>query len=358
MKHQMSTVRALAARGEITHRMQRVCRGLLACGLGLVLGGLPAVAHGQAERGAAAADAWRTPWGDPDLQGVWTTDALRPVPLERPVDLGERAELSAEEHAERAASEARLLRDDKVEVPRREFPDGGPSHWYEYPDDPSTRTSLIIDPPDGRLPPFTQGAQLRTIDPGTQVSFFGGSYDSSTPKYGPEDFNLNDRCISRGLPNTWVPSIYNNGFQVVQHPGYVVIVYERMHEYRVIPLDGRDALNPNVRQYLGDSRGRWEGDTLVVEVTNFSDQTTYRRSGAARRLTERYTRVDAGTVRVEFTVDDPTTWTRPWTAAVEGKRDPNYWQIFEYACHEGNIQLGFMISASQAEHEGQTAGGR
>ncbi len=330
-------------------RMAAGCLGALLCLS-------PAAVHARAaeqQRVPGAAESFRTPWGDPDLQGVWTTDVMRPVPLQRPEELGERAELSAEEQAERAADEARLLRDDKAEVPRREFPDGGPSHWYEYPEDPSARTSLIIDPPNGRLPPFTQGAQLRTIDPGTQVSFFGGSYDSSTPKYGPEDFNLNDRCISRGLPNTWVPSIYNNGFQIVQHPDYVVIVYERMHEYRVIPLDSREALNPDVRQYLGDSRGRWEGDTLVVEVTNFSDDTTYRRSGAARRLTERYTRVDADTVRVEFTVDDPTTWTQPWTAAVDGKRDPSYWQIFEYACHEGNIQLGFMISASQHEHEAE-----
>ena len=330
-------------------------RGLSGC-LGALLCLSPAVVEAQAageETATTAAEAFRTPWGDPDLQGVWTTDVLRPVPLQRPEELGEQAVLSAEEQAERRADEARLLRDDKAEVPRREFPDGGPSHWYEYPEDPSERTSLIVDPPNGRLPPFTQGAQLRTIDPGTQVSFFGGSYDSSTPKHGPEDFNLNDRCISRGLPNTWVPSIYNNGFQIVQHPNHVVIVYERMHEYRIIPLDRSDPLDPDVRLWLGDSRGRWEGDTLVVEVKNFSDQTTYRRSGANRRLTERYTRVDAETVRVEFTVDDPTTWTSPWTAVVEGKRDPNYWQIFEYACHEGNIQLGFMISASRAEHEAE-----
>ena len=145
----------------------------------------------------------------------------------------------------------------------------------------------------------------------------------------------------------------------MQHPDYVVVVYERMHEYRVIPLDGREALNPDVRLYMGDSRGRWEGDTLVVEVTNFSDQTTYRRSGAARKLTERYTRVDADTVRVEFTVDDATTWTSPWTAAVEGKRDPNYWQIFEYACHEGNIRHvrhpGRRVAAPGARGGGRLA---
>ncbi len=135
----------------------------------------------------------------------------------------------------------------------------------------------------------------------------------------------------------------------MQNQDYVAILYERLHEHRIIPLDGRASLDPGIRTWFGDSRGRWEGDTLVVEVTNFSDRTNYRGAGATLRLTERYSRVDADTVRVEITVDDAATWTRPWTAVIEGKSDAAYWQIFEYACHEANYNMTFMLEAARAE---------
>ena len=167
------------------------------------------------------------------------------------------------------------------------------------------------------------------------------------PYNGPEDLHLADRCITRGLPQTWYPSAYNNGFQIVQSPGYVAVLYERLHEHRIIPLDGRDPINSNIGQWFGDSRGHWEGDTLVVAVTNFSDQTNYRGSGSTRRLIEKYTRVDQDTVRVSITIDDPTTWTQPWTTAITGKRDPDYWQVFEYACHEGNYGMTNILSAAR-----------
>ena len=301
----------------------------------------------------------RTPWGDPDLQGVWTTDWERSVQFERPTDLGERAELTAEEIATRAEGEAISLSDDRDARPQRTgSTEAGPEHWYEFGKETSSRTSLIIDPPDGRIPSLTLGAQARQIDPRTPLGFVGGSMTDG-PYNGPEDLHLADRCITRGYPQTLAPSAYNNGFQIVQNPGYVAILYERLHEHRIIPLDGRPQLTPDIRQIFGDSRGHWDGDTLVVEVTNFSDQTTYsgppfstdpenfRGSGSTRRLVERYTRVDDNTVRIEVTIDDPTTWTRPWTFAVNGKHDPDYWQVFEYACHEGNYGMTNILSAAR-----------
>ena len=292
--------------------------------------------HGAAQGGSGSGDDWttpRTPWGDPDLQGVWTTDSDRPVPFERPTELGERAELTPEECALRA--ERALARD--VETLPVE-----PTIWHEYADVPSPQTSLVVDPADGRIPPLTLGAKARQIDPATRLGFVGGSFDDV--RYaGAQDLNLSDRCITRGMPQTWQPSAYGNGFQIVQTPGNVALLYERLHEHRIIPLDGRPSLHPSIGQIFGDSRGYWDGDTLVVEVTNFSDQTNYRGAGATRRLIERYTRVDDDAVRVEITIDDPTTWTKPWTFAVTGKHDPDYWQIFEFACHEGNYSMTHML---------------
>ena len=304
--------------------------------------------HGQAPEATADAPAeFRTPWGDPDLQGIWDTDAMRSVPLERPTEFGERAVLTNEELAERAGTEAVKARDDKAEP--RQGSDGlrTPVHWDEWSDQPSARSSFIVDPPDGSIPPLTLGAQQRIPVPGSQLGFVGGSFGDG-PFNGPEDLHLADRCITRGLPHTWFPSLYNNGFQIVQTRDHVALLYERLHEHRIIPIDGREPLTPRIRTWFGDSRGHWEGDTLVVEVTNFSDRTNYRGAGATRRLVERYTRVDEDTVRVEITIDDSTTWTMPWTAVLEGKRDPDYWQIFEYACHEGNYSMTFMLEAARA----------
>ena len=330
---------------QATVQRRRIEAAALCCGL---VGGMLSA--------PAAAQVPRTPWGDPDLQGIYTTDAERSVPMERSEQFGERRELTAEELAARADAEERLARDDKHDGPPRD--ETGPKHWFEYADRPSARTSLVIDPPDGRIPPLTLGAQTRAIDPDSVLGFVGGAFDG-TPLNGPEDFNLGERCITRGLPHTWFPSAYNNGFQIVQSPGQVAILYERLHEHRLIPLDGRAALTENVRQWFGDSRGYWDGDTLVVEVTNFSDRTNYKGAGATLRLLERYTRVDADTIEVAITIDDPATWTRPWTFMMTGKRDPTYWQIFEYACHEANYGLSNILSIQrnleQAERENAAA---
>jgi len=300
-----------------------------------------------------AASAWTAPktaWGHPDLQGVWTTDLEIGVPLERPVELGEKATLTEAEYRQRAEMLKKKYNDDKASRVGEVGNEQGPVHWYEGARTVSYRTSLVIDPPNGRIPPYTPEAQKRVVRKGTALGFEGGS-GGGGPFDGPEDLHLADRCITRGLPQTWFPSEYNNGFQIVQSPDYVTIYYERQHEARVIPLDGRPHLNGQVRQWIGDSRGRWEGNTLVVDVTNFGEQTSFRKSSTTLHLIERYTRVDANTVRVETTVDDPTTWTKPWTVAVTGKKDPAYWQIFEYACHEGNYAMRHILSGARAEEK-------
>jgi hypothetical protein len=305
----------------------------------------------NAATSAASSMVPKTAWGHPDLQGVWVTDEEIGVPLERPADLGEKATLTEAEYRQRAEALKKRYQDNRNDRSAQEVGnEQGPVHWYEGARKISYRTSLVIDPPNGRIPPYTPEAQKRAVKPGTELGFVGGSFGKG-PFNGPEDLALTDRCITRGLPQTWFPSEYNNGFQIVQSPNLVMIYYERLHEPRIIPIDGRPHLTSEVRQWMGDSRGRWEGDTLVIDISNFSDRTTFRKAGENLRLTERITRVDADTVRVEVTVNDPTTWTRPWTLAVTGKKDPAYWQIFEYACHEGNYGMTNMLSGARAEEK-------
>jgi hypothetical protein len=293
----------------------------------------------------------RTPWGHPDLQGIWTTDVEIGVPLERPVEFGNTALLTDQEFADRKQRLEKRYQDNKED--RRVRPDNveaGPEHWYEGGIRVSRRTSLIIDPPNGRMPEYTAQAKQRVVPKGTEINV-GGS-NSNGPFDGPEDLHLADRCITRGLPHTWLPSEYNNGFQIVQSADHVVIYYERLHEVRVIPFDSGPNPVPHIDRWMGESRARWDGDTLVIDVTNISDRTTWRRSpGSTRRLTERLTRVDPDTVRVDVTINDPTTWTSPWTFAVTGKKDPNYWQIFEYACHEGNYAMRNILSGARAQEK-------
>src|SRR5262245_40374947 len=219
----------------------------------------------------------KTPWGHPDRQGAWTTDQETGVPMERPVELGEKALLTEAEFRQRTEALKKKYSDNKSNREGEIGNEQGPVHWYEGAQKVSYRTSLVIDPPNGRIPPYTPEAQKRVVRPGTELGFVGGSFGKG-PFNGPEDLALPDRCITRGLPQTWFPSEYNNGFEIVQSPDSVAIYYERLHEPRVIPLDGRPHLAPNIRQWIGDSRGRWEGNTLVIDVSNFGDQTTFRKS--------------------------------------------------------------------------------
>jgi hypothetical protein len=335
-------------------------QSLVACGLVMSLISLgPRGPLAQQSRTTDGSKAWKVPrtsWGHPDLQGIWTTDEEIGVPFERPVELGEQPLLSDQEFADRDERLKKRYRDDKAD--RRARPgqvEAGPEHWYEGGARISRRTSLVIDPPNGRMPEYTTAGKNRVVPRETEINV-GGSRTNG-PFDGPEDLHLADRCITRGLPHTWLPSEYNNGFQIVQTVNEVAILYERLHETRVIPFDTRPAPGSRVAQWMGESRARWEGDTLVIDVTNMSDRTTWRKSpGSTRRLTERLTRVDADTVKVEVTVDDPTTWTRPWTFAVTGRKDPKYWQILEYACHEGNYAMRNILSGARAKEKAAARG--
>ncbi len=259
----------------------------------------------------------RTPWGEPDLQGVWNYSTI--TPLERPRNLAEKQVLTEEEAARLEADTARRRVNDR--------------YWWDRGTKvvEDRRTSLIVDPPNGRVPPLTPEGRQRVA---------AGRVRGTD---GPEQRSLSERCITRTLPR--LPALYNNNFQIFQAPGYVVILMEMIHDARIIPLDGRPHLGRDIRQWHGDSRGRWEGDTLVVDTTNFTDQTNFRGSAENLHLVERFTRVDADTVLYEFTVDDPTTFTRPWTAAIPMTKTEG--PVYEYACHEGNDAMGGMLSMAR-----------
>ena len=278
-----------------------------------------------------------TPWGDPDLQGTWPSGSLIAVPFERQEALGERTTFTDEEAAERAAV---------LQAGAGAGGIGPPPHWLELGDEPS-QTSLVVDPEDGRVPPLTADGARRAAAWRTQ----------SAPGYayaGPADLRPYDRCITRGVPGSAFPNIYSAGMQILQAPGLVVIRHEMIHETRVIPLGGVPHLPDGVRSYMGDPRGRWEGDTLVVETTNFNGLTgSYGRNGdgnptsEALRLVERFRRTAPDTLRYEVRVEDPLTFTAPWVVAFDLPRDADY-TLYEYACHEGNHAMTHMLSAARA----------
>ena len=302
---------------------------------------LPAVTFAQSDEATP-----RTPWGHPDLQGTWTNGNL--TPLERPADVAGKEVLTEEEWAERDAV-ARLSDD---------YSPQGPVGWYNdfwlEQGELSRRTSLIVDPPDGRLPPETseeEERQSRRTDSYTRAHLAHGMRFDSW-----EDFNVYDRCITRGLPGAMMPGFYNHNYVILQTPDYVAILVEMIHDARIIPLSGRSHVSPAVRQWLGDSRGHWEGNTLVVETTNFTDKVQRRRGrfplvvfggDEQLRLVERFTRVDADTIDYQFTVSDPTVWTGQWSAAIPMTTLDG--SLFEYACHEGNYAVPNALGGSRAE---------
>ena len=223
---------------------------------------------------------------------------------------------------------------------------GAPGHWVEW-GKSQRQTSLLIDPPDGRMPPLTPEGQARTA--AAPRGTLGGAQLNSTA-----DFSMWERCISRGALGSTLPVLYNSGIDITQGPGFVAIRYEMIHDIRIIPLGARPHLSPSIKQYMGDARGRFEGDTLIVETTNFTERIGVGLSGGgtpnsfAMRLVERFTRVSKDTIRYEATVNDPSTWTAPWTVAFPLTRMPDY-GMFEYACHEGNHGLRNALSGSRAE---------
>jgi hypothetical protein len=281
----------------------------------------------------SAAD-WKTPrtsWGDPDLQGVWSTAAEMATPFERPTSFGTRQRLTDTEFEQRLK---------QVTTPGGVFAGAAtdpPSHWIER-NDATRNTSVVIDPPDGRLPPISaEGRQRASAGP---APFGDGPFD------GPEDASQWVRCITRGgLPGVMFPTVYNANVRILQGPGYVVITYEMIHDTRVIPTNGRPHAGAGVRQYFGESTGRWDGDTLVVDVRNFNGKVTFRGSSQDLHLIERFRRVEKDLVRYEVTVDDPATWAKPWTAGLDMRFEPA--GMFEYACQEGNYALMNILRASR-----------
>ena len=306
--------------------------------LSIVLAGLmPATLDGQAgppssSAGASSFKVPKTPWGDPDLQGIWNFGTI--TPLERPAQFKDRATLTPEEVARLNEDEARRG-DRRLDDPTQDVEVAYNSFWWDRGQSVG-RTSLIIDPPDGRLPPYTPEGQKR------RQTLARRGYDSWA------DRALNERClVYRPVPVR--SSGYNNNNQIVQAPGYVAMLQEQIHEVRIIPLDGRPHVGQDIRPWLGDSRGRWEGNTLVVETTNFHPETNYEGSGPNRTVIERFTLTDANTLSYEFTVNDSTTWTRPLTGQVPWQRDDG--PIFEYACHEGNYQLPSILKGARRAEE-------
>jgi hypothetical protein len=298
---------------------------------------------------AAAQKPWtvpRTPDGQPDLQGIWNNATL--TPMERPAQYAGKATLTAQEAEAFEKEELGNVNADRrdgssvTDVNRayNEF-------WRDRGKiTPDRRTSLIIDPPDGRVPPLTPAAQKRAADLAAQSK--GHDFD------GPENRSLAERCIA--VPNAgppMMPANYNANYQIVQARGYVALLSEQIHDVRMIPTDGRAHLPPDVRQLLGDARGHWDGNTLVVETTNFTERTSFRGSGEHMHLTERFTRTGADTMTYEFTVDDPETFTKPWTARIPMTKAQG--PLFEYACHEGNYGLAGSLAGARAQEKKEAA---
>jgi len=293
---------------------------------------------------AKAYTAPRTPDGQPDLQGIWTNATY--TPLERPKgvtkefytreEVLEAAKRAAEEEAKQ--TEPGTLADVHYDFTQfgLDRSQGGMAM--------NLRTSLIVDPPDGKLPPLSAEGQRRAEERAAARKARGGPHDAV------QNEPVSARCLM--MPYVGPPMLggaYNNDYQIVQAPGYVMILVEMLHDVRIIPLDGRPQLPSNVRQWTGSYRGRWEGQTLVVETTNFTDKTPFQGSSPDMRLTERFTRTDADTVLYQFTVDDPATWTKSWSAEVPWKKTTG--PIFEHACHEGNYSLSNILSGARASEK-------
>jgi hypothetical protein len=316
------------------------------------------LALGQATKATSAAKNWtqpKTPWGDPDLQGTWTSDDCIGTPLQRPANVGDKLYLTEEDLAKRQDQLAKQKQTDLQETvaENQRVGTGPPAHWGERARRPCKQTSLIVDPPNGRMPDLLPEAKTRPVPEGA------GNNNPKADSW--EDFSWYIRCISRGVTGSIFPVIYGNGQQIVQAPGYVTILQEMVHEARVIPTDGRPHESQNVRSYMGDPRGHWEGNTLVVETTNFlGNRTGIGLNGGgtptsdALRLTERYTRVGPDEMRYEVTIDDPKTYVKPFKVAFPLTEEPGY-QNFEYACHEGNYAMFDSLSGARAVEKAAAA---
>ena len=299
---------------------------------------VPAPALAQAV--AAGSTSPQTPWGDPDLQGIW--DYRTMTPLERPRDLAGKDVFTAEEAAAYEQAQADSRSDyDALPTVHAKF-------WLDYGTELTAdrRTSLIVNPPDGRVPARTEEAQARAR----------ARAEKRARTHSIQDRSITERCVigfNAGPPMN--PGAYNNNLMLLQMPGIVVLHNEMVHEVRVIPLDGRDHLPDEIRQLRGDSRGQWDGKTLVVETTNFTDRTNYMGSGEDMRVIERFSRIDDGTLLYEYTVEDADSFAQPWTAVVPMTRTDG--PMFEFACHEGNYGLTNILSAARSEERREALSG-
>lgn len=303
--------------------------------------------------GAPAAPAgWtlpRTEWGDPDFRGTWPLDAVGRTPTERPAALGTKAYLSDAEYAAAIAQAEDTAANYEREDQAGEI---GSGHWFEW-GRPLRQTSLIMEPANGRIPPLT--AEGERMSAAMRSSWNVAQFDRIA------DFNSLDRCISRGLPSSMTPFPYNNGIQVFQAPGYVVLRLEIVHETRIIPLDGRPGLPGTMRNYLGESRGHWDGDTLVIETTNLTGETPMNIVGPGNKpiptsreqtVTERLTMTGPDTILYEAEIRDPVVLTAPYTLRFPWTRDDDY-ALFEYACHEGNTVVPNYIRTTSPRFVGK-----
>jgi hypothetical protein len=324
----------------------------------------------------------KTPWGSPDLQGTWTSDDTWGVPFERPKKFGTRATLTEDELKDREKNVERSEEfidtgganhspavaeiEAKKKGEAAPAPAAGrfgrgvdaapvPGHWGEFARRASHQTSQVVDPPDGRIPPLTPEAQAK-LDAKMKLR-----RDPIPASY--TNWSYYDRCITRGVAGSILPVIYGNGLEIVQTPGYVAIRYEMVHDVRLIPTDGRPHISSNIRSYMGDAVGHWEGKTLVVETTNLlGDRMAVGVNGDGgapysedMKLTERFTRVAPNVIDYRLTVDDPKTYTAPWTVAFPITHEPGY-KLFEYACHEGNMAMHNMLSVARMEDAKKAAG--
>jgi hypothetical protein len=296
----------------------------------------------------------RTSWGDPDLHGIYSNDDETGTPMERPNDYEglTLADITPEKLQEIVAKRDAAFKA-QVNSKAWERSISPPPHLiFDTFDRKNKRPWLITDPADGKIPALTDAAKARPRPA-------GGVSTNANPR-GPFnsylDMGLYDRCITRGLPSSMMPAGYGSRYEIVQAPDSVAIRYEMIHETRVIPLDRRPHVATEVRQYLGDARGRWEGDALVVETTNFRADSAPQRASAAVKMIERFERTAADTVEWTVTFEDPTTWTRPWTYSMPLTQVDHTQQIYEYACHEGNLAMRHILSGARAA-EAAAAGG-
>jgi hypothetical protein len=305
-------------------------------------------AQAPASAGTTAAAAWtppRTIDGQPDIQGVWSNATY--TPLERPKELADREFFTPQEAADYARRRLDALHNQPADSVHYDD-----AIWMSEKQPrgmTSLRTSIIVDPKNGRIPPMTAEGQARAAARAAARASMG-------PLDSAQSRGLSERCIiwqHEGPPI--LPTGYNSNLQIVQGPGHVVIMHEMMRDPRIIPLDGRPHVGEAIRSYRGDSRGRWEGETLVVETTNFTDKTSFRGASDAQRVIERFTPVDPETVLYEFTVEDPKTWDVPWSGQVPLKRSQD--KLYEYACHEGNYGIANILRAQRVA-EAEAAGGR